>query len=93
MRKQRFGLDGDCSVESFPDTPSAVELIYDQIGIPIDRNPPWRARTQTFQDMKDSGIFRHTIGYGAALASKAVSLRDDWLICPATASTITPALL
>jgi hypothetical protein len=67
VSKQRFGLAGDCEVEPFPDTPSAVELIDDQVGISGDRNLPWRARTQALQDMEDADVLRRIVGHGTAL--------------------------
>jgi hypothetical protein len=93
ISNQLLGLDGDRSVESLLDLPTAIELVDDQVGMSLDRHSPWRARTQTFQDMKDAGILRHIVGHGATLADQAASLREDWLIYPATASMITPTLL
>jgi hypothetical protein len=76
ISNQLLGLDGDRSVESLLDTPSAIELVDDKVGISIDRHSPWRARTKTFQGMKDTGILRHIVGHGAAFAEEAIVSQD-----------------
>jgi len=78
--KQFSGLDGDCEVESFADTPFAVELIDDQVGISMDRHSSWRAGTQVFQDASDTGIFRHVVGHCLAPAHHAMLSQEDGTI-------------
>jgi len=43
----------------------------------MDRHSPWRARTQVFQDVEDTGIFRHVVGHPTTLAKQAVFLQED----------------
>jgi len=43
----------------------------------MDRHSPWRARTQVFQEVEDTGIFRHVVGHPATLANQAVFLQED----------------
>jgi len=77
VSKQLFAFGGDREVESFPDAPSATELIYYQVGISVDGSSSGRARTQVFQDVEDTGIFRQIVGHGTALASDPVLLHED----------------
>jgi hypothetical protein len=77
MSKQLSRFQGDCETESLLDPPLAIELIYDQVGISIDRHPSWRARAEIFQDVQDTSIFRHVVGHGPGLADDPVLLHED----------------
>jgi len=46
----------------------------------MDRHSPWRERTQVFQDVEGTGIFRHIVGHRTTLANQAVFLLEDRMI-------------
>ena len=46
----------------------------------MDRHSPWRARTQVFQEVEDTGIFRHVVGHLTSLTDQAVFLQEDGTI-------------
>ena len=60
--------------------PSVVELVYDQVGISIDRHSSWRARTQVLQDVEDAGIFSHVVGHILAAANQAALSQENTAI-------------
>jgi len=80
ISEQRFCFNGCREVQSFAYAPLAIELVYDQVGISIDRHSPWRARTQVFQDVEYACVFRNVVGHGTALTDQAVLPHKDGTI-------------
>jgi hypothetical protein len=77
VSKQLFGFNGCREVQSFADTPLAIELVDDQLGIPKDGDLSWRAGSKVFQDLDYSCVFRHIVGHGAALTDQTVLPHKD----------------
>ena len=80
VSKQLFGFGCDREVQSFADTPSAIELVYDQVGISVDGDSSRRARSKVFQDVEGTGILRYIVRHRIAPADHPVFLREDGAI-------------
>jgi hypothetical protein len=43
----------------------------------MDRHSPWRARSEVFQDVEDTCVFRHVVGHGLAFAHHAMISQEN----------------
>src|ERR1035437_3290073 len=77
VSEQLFGFNGYREVQPFAYTPFAIQLVYYQVGISMDGDSPWRARSEVLQYLENSCVFRHVVGHGTAVSDKAVFLQED----------------